>query len=170
LQALPGQKKEEETEMKPNKTLIKLVGFTLGLALILTSDSNYAASSATASGVTATTTIVASIGITKTADLAFGNRAEGDGTVTVGVGDSGAASFDVSGANSTAFTITLPTSTTMTGPGTAITVNNFAHDAGGTPTLSGAGALTFAVGADAVINATQTSGSYSGTFNVTVAY
>ena len=50
-------------------------------------------------------------------------------------------------------------------------VDNFAHNAGGSPTLDGTGALQFEVGAErAAIGASQVYGAYSASFNVTVAY
>lgn len=79
------------------------------------------------------------------------------------------ATFTASGDPSTAVTITY-TPGTLTGPGTAMAVNNFADDAGVTPTTNGSGDLTFNVGADLVINAAQASGSYAGTYTVSVNY
>lgn len=58
----------------------------------------------------------------------------------------------------------------LTGAGSAISLKNFTHNAGATPTLSGAGILTFAVGADLHINENQDTGAYSGTYQVTVNY
>lgn len=77
--------------------------------------------------------------------------------------------FTASGDASTAVTISF-TDGSLTGPGTAMTLNNFTHDAGGTPTTDGTGDLTFNVGADLVVNASQASGAYSGTYVVTVNY
>ena len=51
-----------------------------------------------------------------------------------------------------------------------MTLNNFVHDAGGTPTTNGSGDLVFNVGGDLVVNAAQASGAYSGTYTVTVNY
>jgi len=84
-------------------------------------------------------------------------------------GTPAAGAFTASGDATTAVTISF-TAGSLTGPGTAMTLNNFTHDAGGTPTTDGVGDLTFNVGADLVTNAVQTSGAYSGTYTVTVNY
>ncbi len=84
-------------------------------------------------------------------------------------GSPAAGTFTASGDTSTAVTISF-TAGSLTGPGTAMTLNNFTHDAGGTPTTDGAGDLTFNVGGDLVVNAAQASGAYSGTYTVTVNY
>jgi hypothetical protein len=84
-------------------------------------------------------------------------------------GSPAAGTFTASGDASTAVTISF-TAGSLTGPGTAMTLNNFTHDAGGTPTTDGVGDLTFNVGGDLVVNAAQASGAYSGTYTVTVNY
>lgn len=84
-------------------------------------------------------------------------------------GSPAAGAFTASGDATTAVTISF-TAGSLTGPGTAMNLNNFAHDAGGTPTTDGTGDLTFNVGGDLVVNATQASGAYSGTYTVTVNY
>ena len=84
-------------------------------------------------------------------------------------GSPAAGTFTASGDASTAVTITF-TNGSLTGPGTAMTLNNFTHDAGGTPTTNGSGDLTFNVGADLVVNAAQASGAYTGTYTVSVNY
>ena len=52
----------------------------------------------------------------------------------------------------------------MTGPGTAITVDTFTHNSAA---LSGTGQNTFNVGATAHLNFPQTAGTYTGTFTIT---
>jgi hypothetical protein len=84
-------------------------------------------------------------------------------------GSPAAGAFTASGDASTAVTISF-TAGSLTGPGTAMTLNNFTHDAGGSPTTDGSGDLAFNVGADLVVNAAQASGAYSGTYTVTVNY
>ncbi|GAB4395081.1 MAG: hypothetical protein Tsb0032_26170 [Kiloniellaceae bacterium] len=84
-------------------------------------------------------------------------------------GSPAAGTFTASGDASTAVTISF-TAGSLTGPGTAMALNNFTHDAGGSPTTDGTGDLTFNVGGDLVVNAAQASGSYSGTYTVTVNY
>ncbi len=58
----------------------------------------------------------------------------------------------------------------LTGPGNAMTINNFTNNAGANPVLDASGNLSFKVGADLVIGANQKGGSYSGTYTVTVIY
>ena len=58
----------------------------------------------------------------------------------------------------------------MTGPGTAMALGNFTHDAGGSPAFDGSGDLSFNVGADLTVNASQAAGEYSGSYSVTVDY
>ncbi len=80
-----------------------------------------------------------------------------------------AASFDVTGAVGQAYSITLPSSATLSSGGNTMTIDTFNHDAGATPTLPG-GSDTFNVGATLNVGATQATGTYSGTFSVTVNY
>jgi len=84
-------------------------------------------------------------------------------------GSPAAGTFTASGDASTAVSISF-TNGSLTGPGTAMTLNNFTHDAGGSPTTDGSGDLTFNVGADLVVGASQVAGAYTGTYTVTVNY
>ncbi len=84
-------------------------------------------------------------------------------------GTPAAASFNVTGDGNANYSITLPSSTTLSSGGDTMTVDTFNHDAGATPTLAG-GADTFNVGATLNVGATQAVGTYSGTFDVTVNY
>lgn len=78
------------------------------------------------------------------------------------------------------FTITLPTSATLTrtGGSETMTVDAFtstpapgtANGRRGFGTLSNAGTATFAVGARLNVGASQAGGSYAGTYTVTVTY
>ncbi|WP_157230838.1 DUF4402 domain-containing protein [Kiloniella laminariae] len=124
------------------------------------------------------------ISITEDTAMDFGNTAvdASGGTVTISTagavsgpagytfsGSPAAGAFTASGDASTAVTISF-TNGSLTGPGTAMTLNNFTHDAGGTPTTDGSGDLAFNVGGDLVVNAAQASGAYAGTYTVTVNY
>ncbi len=124
------------------------------------------------------------ISIVENTPMDFGNVAvDGSGgTVTISTagavtgpagyafsGSPAAGNFTASGDVSTAVTISF-TAGTLTGAGTAMAINNFTNDAGGTPTTDGAGDLAFNVGADLVVNAAQASGAYAGTYTVTVNY
>ena len=163
---------------------IKLL--TLAIA-ILGFSSVMLAQSATATG---TVRLLTPISITKNADLRFGSvlTANAAGTIIIGHtsetdrnlgsytdianGDPfGAAKFTVGGTASQTFKITLPTTVSLTGPGTALVVNAFTSDLpSAIGTLSTAGTKVFLVGAKITIPANQLGGLYSGTFSVSVAY
>ncbi len=159
----------------------------IGLAGALQSSVQAASTTATATAVVAT-----AIGIAKTIDMSFGTIAGGGSTGTVILATDGsrtttggtsvlsgspgaAASFDVTGEGANTYSITLPGSVTLTGPGspgTDMIANTFISLPLTTGTLT-AGAETLLVGATlAVANAaTQTAGAYiSAGFTVTVNY
>ena len=144
------------------------------------------ASSAFATDLTgnATAQIQQAISIVEDTAMTFGNVAvDGSGgTVTISTagavtgpaaysfsGSPAAGTFTATGDASTAVTIGF-TAGSLTGPGTAMTLNNFTNDAGGSPATGVGGTLTFNVGADLVVNAAQASGAYAGTYTVTVNY
>ncbi len=129
-------------------------------------------------------TVLAPISISSSGDMDFGTMVTTGtaGTVTVTPagarssvnvdllgGVPSAASFDVTGASGANYSITLPSSATLSSGGNTMTIDTFNHDAGATPTLVG-GSDTFNVGATLHVGATQASGTYSGTFSVTVNY
>ncbi len=128
--------------------------------------------------------VLTSIGITKTADLNFGESYDSDGAYTVNATDSntgsgtnlkGPATFTVVGSTSHSYNITLPSSTTLTtgdgvGSTKQIVVDTFTHNAGGSPVITG-GSVTLKVGASrAAPIASQVTGAYSGSYSVTVYY
>ena len=84
-------------------------------------------------------------------------------------GTPAAGAYGVTGQQNQSVIISF-TSGSLTGPGTAMTLDNFTHNAGASPGFDNQGNLSFNVGADLSVNAAQTSGSYSGTFTVTVNY
>ncbi len=84
-------------------------------------------------------------------------------------GTPAAASFNMTGEPGQTYFITLPSSTTLTSGGSTMTVDTFTEDGGANPTLVG-GSDTFIVGVTLNVGATQASGTYSGTFAVTVNY
>ena len=129
-------------------------------------------------------TLLAPISISSSGDMDFGTMVTTGtaGTVTVTPagarssvnvdlfgGTPAAASFDVTGASGANYSITLPSSATLSSGGNTMTIDTFTDDAGATPTLSG-GSDTFNVGATLNVGATQAAGTYSGTFSVTVNY
>jgi hypothetical protein len=82
-----------------------------------------------------------------------------------------AGDFDVTGAGTLAYDITLPADgvVTLTGSGAPMSVDSFTDSAGGTSSLT-AGTDSFTVGATLTINSGQTAGLYTGTYDVTVNY
>lgn len=138
---------------------------------------------ALASVATAATTIA----ISRTSDLSFGAIVAGTsaGTVTMSpqgirtanggvtlAGGSAASvsSFVVTGDAFQTFSIVLPASIGISGPSASMTLDQFTSDPDGTAILNAAGSRTLDVGATLHVGASQPSGTYSGTFQVTVAY
>jgi hypothetical protein len=140
---------------------------------------------------TATATIVGPIGITNTANMNFGNVAVSNvaGTVVMTpaavrsvtggctlpaiTGTVAAGAFNVTGAASYTYAITLPAAaTTITSGGNTMTVNTWTSNPSGTGTLSAGGSQALTVGATLNVGASQAAGTYvSGTpFTVTVNY
>ena len=156
----------------------------IGLAAVL--PSNAQAANATA---TATATIATAIGLANTVDMDFGSispggttgtvilatdgsRTTSGGTSVLSGGPGAAASFDVTGEGTNTYSITLPGSVSLTGPGPAMAANTFVSLPATTGALT-AGAQTLLVGATLAVDdsATQTSGVYtSAAFTVTVNY
>ncbi len=177
--------------MKTNRTL-KLI--TLTAAIFGFAATSFGQSSATASLVDASATIISPITITNTNSLNFGVIVPDDdaaGTVilpatagtptrtttgganvlTIQTGNPTAASFNVAGANGYSYAVTVPANgvVSLTGDGDAMAVDNFT-----TSLTSNKGTIgtnnTFYVGATLSVGAAQVVGTYSATFDVTVAY
>jgi len=168
------------------KHLKRLLTFAIIFAGITTATLAQVSATATASA-----TIVGPIGITNTANMNFGNVAVSNvaGTVvmtpaavrsTTGgctlpaiTGTVAAAAFNVTGAASYTYAITLPAAaTTITSGGNTMTVDTWTSTPSGTGTLSAGGSQTLTVGATLNVGASQAAGTYvSGTpFTVTVNY
>jgi hypothetical protein len=98
-----------------------------------------------------------------------GTTSSDDGASTGGTPSAG--NFDVTGAGSLAYDITLPADdvVTLTGTGDPMKVDSFTDSVGGSSSLT-SGADTFDVGATLTINPNQAAGSYSGTYIVEVNY
>ena len=124
-----------------------------------------------------------------TQPLAFGSIvAASAGSVTVAVNPSGrtasggvvllpsgtwsAASFTVTGDPSATYAITLPANdlVALTSGANSMAVNNFTSSPGSTGQLGGGGSQTLMVGATLSVANNQATGSYSGSFTVTVNY
>ena len=145
----------------------------------------------TTATATATATIITPISISKNADMSFGNIAvqaatggtvilvpagtrSGTGGVTLPstAGTVSAATFTVTGSGSLTYSITLPSSVTLTHSGGIQTMAaaSFTSNPSSTGTLS-SGTQDIAVGATLTVAAGQLAGVYtSGNFNVTVNY
>lgn len=94
-----------------------------------------------------------------------GTATSGDAAIT----GSSAGSYSVAGENSATYAITGLAATSLTGTGTAMPVT-FTSVPSSTGTLSGSGTETLLVGAVLNVGASQASGTYTGTYAVTVNY
>ena len=87
-----------------------------------------------------------------------------------------AAALSVCSARDTTAYVTLPADGTvfLTGPGSSMAVNGFAANptaSSSSPmTVFGSSAVTLNVGATLTVSSTQTAGSYSGSFSITINY
>lgn len=168
-----------------------------GIALIIAGFSNNLLAQAT-DNTAAGAVIIIPIAISETSPLHFGVMAvlagtpgtsvlstTGVRTATGGVNLSVQApvatnaAYNVSGQISTTYAITLPATITVTETiggvqtmtiGTLLARTASAGVDGLTGTLSGAGTDNFTIGGTLTVAAAQLAGTYTGTFNVTVAY
>ena len=167
------------------KTVLLLASlFVMVLATQRVNAQNQASVSANA-----TATIVKSISIEKNADLQFGKiiaastagqvQIQTDGSRTIAAGnvvlfnqgsDHQAAAFKTIGSPNATYSLSFPSSVSLTGPtgSDPMTIEGFVHSATGT--LSASGEETFNVGATLNVGANQAAGEYAGTFSVTAAY
>lgn len=100
-------------------------------------------------------------------------RTANSGNVTLLASTISAAAFTVNGTANQTFAITLPADPagiSISNGAQSMVVNGFAHSAGATPTLPAAPPMTLYVGATLNVGINQASGSYNGSFDVTVAY
>jgi hypothetical protein len=155
------------------------------LSLTAAVASAQAAGSATATA-SAFAKVITPIAITKTADLNFGTIISGPaGNVTVspaGIENAtgatvlnpnpnvSAALFSVTGEPSTAYSIALPSSISITNGAQSMTVSAFTSNPTPGGVLSAGGSQALQVGATLAVATNQAIGNYSGTFSVTVAY
>jgi hypothetical protein len=147
-------------------------------------------SEAGAAEASATATIMPAISASKKSDLAFGviipSEASGTVTITPSTSDrtreggvvlvastSGAASFNISGASNTVYTVTLPETDTIkiSSGSNTMTVHSFTiSPPSGSARLDSDGQAIFNIGGTLNVGADQPPGNYTGTFEVTVAY
>lgn len=158
-------------------------GLTGSFTVSAVDDSTSKTDDASANGVAK---VVAPISISQTKSLSFGKIAPGNlaGTLTISTngtktiknateigGDpTSQGVFSVTGNGNAAFSITLPPATSLSSGTHTMIVNNFNHDRGVSPTISGGGSRTVNVGATLNIGANQASGLYAGTYAITVNY
>jgi hypothetical protein len=167
------------------KLTLLVLGFTT-MGLLAAATASAQANSASTSA-NANARVVTPISIAKTADMNFGDVVAGGsaGTVvltpagarsatggtTLGSGTSvAAAAFNVTGQANATYAITLPASATVTSGANSMTVDTFTSNPSGTGTLSGGGSQALSVGATLNVGASQATGTYTGSFNVTVTY
>lgn len=131
----------------------------------------------------ASAVIKATITATETQQMDFGiiSATTGGGTVTMspaGVKTSSLTSYGVSKASiftikaepTTALTVSFANGT-LNSSGNSMTLNNFTSTSSpASNTTDGSGNLTLNVGADLILGTNQASGSYTGTYNVTLSY
>lgn len=136
----------------------------------------------------ATANIVEPLEIVKNIDLTFGNIASGPtfGSVTIATdgsrsGNGGvtlisagnsnsAANFIITGHPNATFTIDLPLFTEIEYNGEFMTIDNYVSDLGQISMLDGNGLAELNIGATLNVNPNQSSGLYTGSFDVIVAY
>lgn len=164
--------------MNKMKTLLAVAS-----ALVVSGASGAMAVDATG---TASAVIASAITISETSQMSFGTVAASAtqaGSVVLSAAGSAsdsnitrlsgatpaAGTFTVNGANSATYAVTLPSSAvTLTSGANTMSVNSFTTNATGT--LSSGGSEVFGVGATLSIGANQASGSYTGSYTVTVNY
>ena len=111
-------------------------------------------------------------GVTGTVVVSAASARTNTGGATLGSGASvSAATFAVGGQAGATYAITLPTSVTITSGANNMTVNAFTSSPSSTGLIPGGGGTqTLTVGATLNVGANQATGTYAGSFNVTVAY
>jgi hypothetical protein len=176
----------EQQGRKKEKKMKRLVTLAFSIAGLALGSIAFAQNTATATA-NATARIITPISISKTADLNFGDVVASGSAGTVVLSTAGArsttggaslgsgsavsaAAFTVSGQGSATYAITLPASATVTSGPNTMTVNAFTSNPSGTGTLSGGGSQNLNVGATLNVGVSQPTGTYSGTFDVTVTY
>lgn len=95
----------------------------------------------------------------------------GSGGAFLGSGlDASPSLFNVTGEPNQVYTISLPSSVIVSNGAQSMTVSGFESNPSGSGNLGSTGSETLAVGATLEVGSSQSGGTYSGTFMVTVAY
>jgi hypothetical protein len=167
----------------------------IGATALATAQTASAQPATAGASVAGTATVIQPISLVKGTDLAFGALVRptlGSNVVTVdpssgqrsisGAGDgtlapsqpSSKATYSVSGEGGTAFSITVPSSFTMTRAGGAetlpVTLSASTLSGALSGSLGAAGSANFSVGGSLPMSSATVSGDYTGTFDVTVGY
>jgi hypothetical protein len=102
----------------------------------------------------------------------LGGRTSSGGVVLGSGFGASAAAFTVSGQPNTGYSITLPSSCTLSGGGSSMTADSFLSNPvnGMNVDVGPGGTASLTVGATLHVGASQRSAAYSGTYMVTVAY
>jgi hypothetical protein len=138
---------------------LKTAGVAVTLALALLSN---AALAATAIGHVSVTILPATAAVMETTPI------ELDGAGRHMVTRPGVVTL--TGAPNEAVTISVSANDPVTGPGPALQLGRFTHNAGRAPMLSGDGSLTLAVATTVKTGASQPHGAYAGNYSVIVNY
>lgn len=135
----------------------------------------------------ASATVIAPVTLVKTADLLFGAVVASTlypGTVTVSpaggrIGSNlilssadlgNPASFYLTGNPGVGFSINLPSSIILTGPGNSMQLTTFTSSPASIGSFNASGNATINVGGTLTVGANQAAGVYSGSFSITVDY
>lgn len=161
--------------------ILKLTAATLLICGMMSTNAMAASTTGSASAQ-----IVPNISITNTANLSFGGivpDAAAAGTVTITPGGAvsntvvaliaplaNRAEFAVSGDPGQTYTPTVDATVNLTGTGSDMLVTLTSAQANAGSALDGSGVDTIFVGGTLPVGIGQTTGTYSGTFNVTVNY
>jgi hypothetical protein len=187
----PGPKRENKQQNinnLNNKTMKKVTIILTGVILMTIAALNVNAQATSATDdATATARIITPITLTNTQGLAFGNIASSNAIGSVTISPAGArthtggvtpsvigtfnnAIYNATGEANATYTISLPASVNITSGSNSMVVNGFTSDPAATGLFSGAGTQTINVGATVNVGASQPTGDYSGTYDVTIAY
>ena len=116
-------------------------------------------------------TIVPSLDIAGTASVSIGHVVTVNNVVASSTTLARAATYSVTGNPLAEYNVTLPSSITLSNGAQTMTVNQFVRSGGvAALTMNTSGISSFNVGATLNVNANQASGTYTGNFDVTVAY
>lgn len=165
----------------------KITLFASAASLLWLAAGAASAQSSATQSTTVSARVLAKIQLTKNTDLNFGDLVAGasagtvvittagvrssTGGVALAVGTVSQAGFTVTGEPNKTYTITVPGSVTLNGPGgNTMLVNAFVLNPTTPATLPVGGTMPLNIGATLNVAANQVTGSYTNTFNVTVAY